>query len=69
MTATLSLKYKEPTFANQYLVIRTELVEQKGRKARVKALIENTEGETLVEAECVARFKLGRRAHIRACRG
>ncbi|GAA5995353.1 PaaI family thioesterase [Rhodotorula paludigena] len=51
VTATLSLKYKKPTFANQYLVIRTELVEQKGRKARVKARIENTEGETLVEAE------------------
>lgn len=55
VTATLSLKYKKPTFANQYLVIRTELVEQKGRKARVKARIENTEGETLVEAECVER--------------
>lgn len=52
------MKYKKPTFANQYLVIRTELVEQKGRKAWVKGKIESTDGETLVEAECVARFAL-----------
>ncbi|GAA6049216.1 hypothetical protein JCM3770_003315 [Rhodotorula araucariae] len=51
VTATLTMKYKKPTFANQYLVIRTTLTEQKGRKAWVKGRIENTEGETLVEAE------------------
>jgi acyl-CoA thioesterase FadM len=47
------MKYKKPTFANQYLVIRTDLTEQKGRKAWVKGKIESTDGETLVEAECV----------------
>ncbi|BGP65546.1 hypothetical protein NBRC10512_006413 [Rhodotorula toruloides] len=53
VTATLTMKYKKPTFANQYLVIRTELVEQKGRKAWVKGKIESTDGETLVEAEAL----------------
>ncbi|BGP43018.1 hypothetical protein JCM10449v2_007033 [Rhodotorula kratochvilovae] len=51
VTATLTMKYKKPTFANQYLVIRTTLTERKGRKAWVQGRIENTEGETLVEAE------------------
>ncbi|BGP27274.1 hypothetical protein JCM10295v2_006238 [Rhodotorula toruloides] len=53
VTATLTMKYKKPTFANQYLVIRTELTEQKGRKAWVKGRIESTDGETLVEAEAL----------------
>lgn len=51
VTATLSLKYKKPTFANQYLVVRTELIEQRGRKALVKGRVEDLEGQTLVEAE------------------
>ena len=51
VTATLNLKYKKPTFAAQYIVIKTHLVDQKGRKAWVKGRIENTEGENLVEAE------------------
>ncbi|TNY22656.1 HotDog domain-containing protein [Rhodotorula diobovata] len=51
VTATLSMRYKKPTFANQYLVIRTSLTKQQGRKAWVHGRIENTEGETLVEAE------------------
>ncbi|GAA5855576.1 hypothetical protein JCM3766R1_002191 [Sporobolomyces carnicolor] len=53
VTATLNLKYKKPTFAAQYIVIKTELVDQKGRKAWVKGRIENTEGENLVEAEAL----------------
>ncbi|GAA5826631.1 hypothetical protein JCM11251_002827 [Rhodosporidiobolus azoricus] len=50
VTATLTMNYKKPTFANQYLVIRTQLERQQGRKAWVKGTIENTEGEVLAEA-------------------
>lgn len=53
VTATLNLKYKKPTFAAQYIVIKTKLVDQKGRKAWVQGRIENTEGENLVEAEAL----------------
>ncbi|GAA5877781.1 hypothetical protein JCM3774_000756 [Rhodotorula dairenensis] len=53
VTATLSLKYKKPTFANQYLVVRTELTEKRGRKAFVKGRVEDLEGHTLVEAEAL----------------
>ena len=51
VTATLQLKYKKPTFAAQYIVIKTWLTHQNGRKAWVEGVIENTEGERLVEAE------------------
>ncbi|KAJ6500928.1 HotDog domain-containing protein [Mycena sanguinolenta] len=51
VTATLSLKYKAPTRADQFVVIRTHLVELKGRKARVAGRVETLEGEVLVEAE------------------
>ncbi|GAA5940541.1 hypothetical protein JCM3775_004823 [Rhodotorula graminis] len=53
VTATLAMKYKKPTFANQYLVVRTSLVKQQGRKAWVQGRIEDAEGTTLVEAECL----------------
>lgn len=53
VTATLSLKYKKPTFANQFLVIRTELTEQRGRKAWVRGKVEDLDGQTLVEAEAL----------------
>ncbi|GAA6061944.1 hypothetical protein JCM10212_001986 [Sporobolomyces blumeae] len=53
VTATLSLKYKKPTFAAQYIVIKTRLDDQRGRKAWVSGVIENTEGEKLVEAEAL----------------
>lgn len=51
VTATLNVAYKKPTFANQYVVIRAELSESKGRKAWVKARLEDLNGEVLVEAE------------------
>ncbi|GAA5853126.1 hypothetical protein JCM8547_000209 [Rhodosporidiobolus lusitaniae] len=53
VTATLSLSYKKPTFANQFLVVRTELEKQEGRKAWVKGRVENTEGEVLAEASAL----------------
>ena len=56
VTATLNLSYLKPTFANQYLVIRTGTVDVKGRKVWVKGFIETLEGERLVEAECVSLY-------------
>ncbi|GAA5972968.1 hypothetical protein JCM11641_000343 [Rhodosporidiobolus odoratus] len=53
VTATLTMSYKKPTFANQYLIIRTEVEKQKGRKAWVKGRVENTEGEVLAEASAL----------------
>ena len=58
VTATLGMKYKKPTFANQYIVVRTSLVKQQGRKAWVQGRIEDAEGTTLVEAECVPFIRL-----------
>jgi hypothetical protein len=51
VTATLDLAYKKPTFANQFVMIKTELLEVKGRKAWVQGRIESLEGEVLVEAK------------------
>lgn len=51
VTATLNVAYKKPTFAEQFVVVRTELVKVKGRKAWSKGTIETLSGEVLVEAE------------------
>ncbi|KAJ7711898.1 HotDog domain-containing protein [Mycena metata] len=53
VTATLSLKYKAPTRADQFVVMKTELVELKGRKARVSGRVEALDGSLLVEAEAL----------------
>ncbi|GAA6009626.1 hypothetical protein JCM10207_004130 [Rhodosporidiobolus poonsookiae] len=53
VTATLTIDYKKPTFANQYLVVRTELERQEGRKAWVKGRVENSEGEVLATASAL----------------
>ncbi|KAJ7221266.1 HotDog domain-containing protein [Mycena pura] len=53
VTATLSVKYKAPTRADQFVVMKTELVEQKGRKALVKGTVEALDGTVLVEAEAL----------------
>ncbi|KAF7358976.1 4HBT domain-containing protein [Mycena sanguinolenta] len=85
VTATLSLKYKAPTRADQarllfrhsphlfpslsfstrnemltiaqFVVIKTHLVELKGRKARVAGTVETLAEEVLVEAECVSSLR------------
>ncbi|KAJ7736031.1 Thioesterase/thiol ester dehydrase-isomerase [Mycena maculata] len=53
VTATLSLKYKAPTRADQFVVIRTELVEAKGRKVVVSGRVEDLQGVVLVEADAL----------------
>lgn len=51
VTATLSVKYRKPTFADRFVVVRTELVSREGRKCVARGWVESLEGERLVEAE------------------
>jgi len=51
VTANLSLNYRAPTRADQFVVIRTSLTEAKGRKTKVKGRVEDLNGVLLVEAE------------------
>ncbi|KAJ6608899.1 HotDog domain-containing protein [Mycena sp. CBHHK59/15] len=53
VTATLSLSYRAPTRADQFVLINTALVERKGRKAMVSGRIEDLEGTLLVEAQAM----------------
>jgi len=51
VTAKLALSYRAPTRADQFIVIKTKLVEHKGRKAVVSGRIEDLDGTLLVEAD------------------
>lgn len=53
VTANLKLKYKNPTFAHQFIVIRTETEKVDGKKVKVKGRVETLNGKTLVEAEAL----------------
>ncbi|KAK0451731.1 Thioesterase/thiol ester dehydrase-isomerase [Armillaria borealis] len=53
VTATLSLTYKAPTIADQFVVIKTSLQELQGRKITVTGRIEDLEGKILVEASAL----------------
>ncbi|KAK7036108.1 4HBT domain-containing protein [Favolaschia claudopus] len=53
VTATLNLKYKAPTKADQFVVMKTKLVELKGRKAFVFGHVETLDGTVLVEADAL----------------
>jgi hypothetical protein len=50
VTANLSLDYRAPTRADQWIVIKTRLVEAKGRKAQVIGTVEDINGTKLVDA-------------------
>ncbi|KAG5719288.1 UPF0644 protein PB2B4.06 [Termitomyces sp. T112] len=50
VTALLTLNYRAPTRADQFIVIRTFLQEAKGRKATVTGRVEALDGTLLVEA-------------------
>ncbi|KAF9457363.1 mitochondrial protein [Collybia nuda] len=50
VTAKLSLNYRAPTRADQFIVIKTFLDEAKGRKTVVSGRIEDLDGTVLVEA-------------------
>ncbi|TFK24331.1 mitochondrial protein [Coprinopsis marcescibilis] len=53
VTAKLSLNYRAPTMADQFVVIKTKLDEVKGRKAMVSGSIESLDGTVLVEASAM----------------
>ncbi|KAJ6566946.1 HotDog domain-containing protein [Mycena capillaripes] len=53
VTATLSLRYKAPTRADQFVLMKTELTEIKGRKAWVTGRVEALDGTLLVEADAL----------------
>ncbi|KAI0696595.1 Thioesterase/thiol ester dehydrase-isomerase [Cytidiella melzeri] len=53
VTAKLSLNYRAPTRANQFVVIKTHVDEQEGRKVKVSGRIEDLDGNTLVEAQAL----------------
>ncbi|EIN05400.1 Thioesterase/thiol ester dehydrase-isomerase [Punctularia strigosozonata HHB-11173 SS5] len=50
VTARLTVDYKAPTKADQFIVIKASVVEKKGRKVVTRGVIEDLEGTTLVEA-------------------
>ncbi|KAF8640183.1 hypothetical protein AX16_010238 [Volvariella volvacea WC 439] len=50
VTAKLSIDYRAPTRADQWIVLKTRLVEAKGRKVQVSGRIEDMEGTLLAEA-------------------
>ncbi|THH30535.1 hypothetical protein EUX98_g3663 [Antrodiella citrinella] len=53
VTANLNLNYRAPTRADQFIVIKTRLLEQKGRKVVVAGSIEDLQGTVLVEASAI----------------
>ena len=51
MTAYLNVKYKAPTYADQFVVVRVRADRAEGRKAWASGSIETLDGKVLVEAE------------------
>lgn len=53
VTARLEIDYRKPTKADQFIVLDTELVEQKGRKAIVKGSVKDANGQLLLECRAI----------------
>lgn len=53
VTAELKIKYKAPTLADQFIVVKTRLVEAEGRRAKVEGVVEDLQGKTLVESSAL----------------
>jgi len=53
VTANLNVNYRAPTKADQFIVVKTYLTEQKGRKAVVSARVEDMEGNVLQDATAI----------------
>jgi acyl-CoA thioesterase FadM len=49
VTANLTINYRAPTRADQFIVIKTRLVSAKGRKVEVSARIEDLNGVLLAD--------------------
>lgn len=50
VTANLSVNYRAPTRADQFVVMRIRLLEAKGRKVRVSGTVEDLDGNVLIES-------------------
>ena len=50
VTANLSVNYRAPTKADQFIVVRTKLAKVDGRKATVQGRVEDLAGNLLVDA-------------------
>ncbi|TQS31748.1 hypothetical protein Golomagni_07961, partial [Golovinomyces magnicellulatus] len=53
VTARLEIDYRKPTMAHQFIVLQTELVEKKGRKAIVKGTLKDVDGQLLLECRAI----------------
>ncbi|KAF8581895.1 Thioesterase/thiol ester dehydrase-isomerase [Ramaria rubella] len=53
VTANLNVDYKAPTFADQFVIMKTKLIEIKGRKAIVQGQIEDLKGNILAQAKSI----------------
>lgn len=53
VTASLTVNYKSPCHADQFVVVRTKLDAVKGRKANVSATMETLDGEKVAEAHAL----------------
>ncbi|KAL4067024.1 HotDog domain-containing protein [Scleroderma yunnanense] len=62
VTASLTMNYRAPTFADQFIVLKVRLIEKSGRKSRVSGRVEDVNGNLLVEAE--ATFVQPKYAHM-----
>ncbi|SJX62066.1 uncharacterized protein SRS1_10708 [Sporisorium reilianum f. sp. reilianum] len=75
VTARLEIDYRKPTMANQFVVLQTELIEQRGRKAVVKGTVTDVDGKLLLECRAIfvepryARYFLDAKAIKQAIEG
>jgi len=53
LTANLTLDYRAPTKADQFVVIKCKLESTKGRKAVVSSRVEDMQGKVLIEASAI----------------
>lgn len=53
VTARLEIDYRKPVKADQVVVVETKLIEAKGRKVTVEAVLRSLQGETLVESRAI----------------
>ncbi|KAJ7915025.1 HotDog domain-containing protein [Mycena leptocephala] len=53
VTATFSLNYRAPTRGDHFVILKTRLVEAKGRKATVSGRLEDLNGSLLVDAQAL----------------
>ena len=49
VTANLTINYRAPTRADQFIVVKTRLVRAQGRKVEVSARIEDLDGVLLAD--------------------